>query len=496
VHRLTAPDWIVLWLYVAMLAVIAVRQKHKLHKQDDLFLAGRSMSRWPVAISMYVAIFSTNSLLGVIGWVNRPDGSIWIGLQNIGIVLAAPLVIWLYPDIYFRLRITSVYEYLERRFHYPLRAAAGVMFMGARVMWLATVLYGGSLVISQMMGFPHGQRWAILALAGLGTALALAGGMRAVIWTDVAQFCVLFGSVALMGTLAIGQSGGAAALFSTVAGAHRFDAPSVLSLSDNLSVASGLCLGLVSMLSSAGSDQVLIQTYLTAKDVREARASLWFNGLVLKPLSLIFPLLGVIIFGYFRQHPGDAAFMRNPDDALPVFILQVLPAGARGLAIGGIMAAMLTTFQAGLSALSACVQVDYIRRLRRQPMSDRTAVLLGRSLMTVWAGAIVGAAFYVLALGRNNSIIQILNMIMYPFSGVLLGVFLLGLLTRRAEGNGALWGALFGLLLTLALSFGRFPVSNFYYGAIAAASTFAAGYCASLAFPSPEGKKLEGLTHA
>jgi SSS family transporter len=496
VHRLTTPDWIMLGLYVAMLAIIATYQKRKLHKQDDLFLAGRSMSRWPVAISMYVAIFSTNTLLGVIGWVNRPDGSIWIGLQNIGIVLAVPIVIWLYPDIYFRLRITSVYEYLERRFNYPLRAAAGVLFMSARVMWLATVLYGGSLVISQMTGFPNGQRWAILAMAGLGTALALTGGMRAVIWMDVAQFCVLFGSVALMAALAIGRSGGTAAIFSTAASAHRFDAPAVLSLSDNLSIASGLCLGMVSMLSSAGSDQVLIQTYLTAKNVREARGSLWFNGLVLKPLSLIFPLLGVIIFGYFRGHPADAAFMRNPDDALPVFILQVLPAGARGLAIAGIMAAMLTTLQAGLSALSACVQVDYIRRWRTRPISDRGAVLLGRSLMTIWAVAIVAAAFYVLALGRNNSIIQILNMIMYPFSGVLLGVFLLGLLTRRSEGNGTLLGAVLGLLLTLGLSFGDFPISSFYYGAIAAASTFAAGYCASLAFPSPDGKKIEGLTHA
>jgi SSS family transporter len=486
----------VLALYVAMLAGIAVRQKRKLRKQDDLFLAGRSMSRWPVALSMYVAIFSTNTLLGVIGWVNRPDGDIWIGLQNIGIVLAVPIVIWLYPDIYFRLKITSVYEYLERRFHYPLRALAGVLFMSARVMWLATVLYGGSLVISQMTGFPAGQRWAILALAGLGTALALTGGMRAVIWTDVAQFFVLFGSVALMATIAIGESGGAAQIFSTAAAAHRFDTPPLVSVSDNLSVASGLCLGLVSMLSSAGSDQVLIQTYLTAKDVREARGSLWFSGLVLKPLSLIFPVLGVIIFGYFRQHPADAAFMRNPDDALPVFILQVLPAGARGLAIAGIMAAMLTTFQSGLSALSACVQVDYVRRWRQRPMSDRSAVLLGRCLMTGWAAVIVVAAFYVLALGRNNSIIQILNMIMYPFSGVLLGVFLLGLLTRRTEGNGALLGTVLGLLFTLALSFGRFPVSNFYYGAIAAASTFATGYCASFAFPSPDAKKIEGLTHA
>src|SRR5205823_5651222 len=131
-------------------------------------------------------------------------------------------------------------------------------------------------------------------------------------------------------------------------------------LTGNLSIAGGLLLGLVSMLASGGTDQVLLQTYLSAKNVHEARASLWFNGLVLKPMSLIFPFVGVLTFVYFKTHPAAAADMRVPDDALPVFILHAMPAGARGLAIAGILAAMLTTFQSGLSALSACVQVDYI----------------------------------------------------------------------------------------------------------------------------------------
>jgi Na+/proline symporter len=240
-----------------------------------------------------------------------------------------------------------------------------------------------------------------------------------------------------------------------------------------------------------------LQTYLTAKNVKEARASLWFNGLVLKPLSLMFPLLGVMIFVYFREHPAARASLRTADDALPVFIMNVLPAGARGLAIAGIMSAMLTTFQSGITALAACTQVDYIQRWRRQTLAPSAAVLLGRCLMSGWSAVIVLIALFVLRLGRQNSIIQILNILMYPFSGVLLGIFLLGLLTKRATPGATLGGAAAGFVITASIAVLQLPVSNFYYGAIATLATFAAGYAASLWPPvSASQKRIEDLTHA
>jgi SSS family transporter len=492
---LSFADWFVLGSYVAMLVGIAVFQKRTVKARDDLFLAGRSMSRWPVAISMYVALFSSNTLIGVIGWLNRPDGTIWIGLQNIGIILAVPLAVWLYPDIFFRLRITTAYEYLERRFDYPVRAVSSGLFIASRVMWMATMLYGGSLVATQITGLRDSLAPAVVSLMFVAAILSMIGGMRAVIWTDVAQFFVLFGSVLLMAVLAISKSGGVEQMVASAAEAGRFTRPPLFSASDDLSIMSGLFLGLVGMLSSVGTDQVVLQTYLTSKNVKAARDSLWFNGLILKPLSLMFPLLGVIIFVYFRTHPDDRALMRLPDDALPVFIVQVLPAGARGLALAGIMAALLTSLQGGLAALAACVQVDYLQRWMR-PLNDAGAVRLGRALMAGWGVMITIAALGVIRLGRDNSIIQILNKVMYPFTGVLLGIFLLGLLTRRASGGATLAGAIGGLLLTLYLPLGGVAVSNFYFGIIATASTFALGWCFSLLGTAPEASKVDGLSHA
>src|ERR1051325_4226431 len=113
---ISALDWIVLLAYAAVLVGISLYHSRKLKTQDDVLLAGRSMSRWPIALSMYMSLFSTNTFVFVTGWLNRPNGTIWIGLQNITIMLAVPLVLWLSPSLFFRLRISTAYEYLERRF--------------------------------------------------------------------------------------------------------------------------------------------------------------------------------------------------------------------------------------------------------------------------------------------------------------------------------------------------------------------------------------------
>lgn len=95
---------------------IALYHSRRLKSQGDLLPAGRSMRRWPIAVTMYMAVFSTNTFLGSTGWVSRPRSIFWIGVQTFGIILAVPPVVTLYPALFFRLRITSAYEYLDRCF--------------------------------------------------------------------------------------------------------------------------------------------------------------------------------------------------------------------------------------------------------------------------------------------------------------------------------------------------------------------------------------------
>ncbi len=517
-------DYLVLGAYSAGLIALSVKLSRRVRKQDDYFLAGRSMSRWPIALSMYVALFSTNSMLGVTGWLNRKDGTLWVGLVNIGIMLAVPAVIKLYPSIFFRLRITTAYEYLEKRFNYTVRAFGALFFLMARLMWLSIMIYSAALVISRMLAPAHesgrtGTVEAILLLGALGTTFALSGGMKAVVWTDVVQFFVLFGGVLTAGAIAVVKAGGLGKVLTIAVQAGKFDPPPLFDLTSELTIVSALSFGIFGYLSSAGADQIVLQTYLTAKSDAEAKKSLLWNGMVLKPLSLVFPCLGLLLFAFYHQNPRHAALMRIPDDALPVFIVAVLPAGVRGLMIAAVMSAVLTSVASGLTALSACVQVDFVRRLRARPMPDAATVALARSLVLLWGIAITAGALLVRTLGEQSNILQILNILMYPFSGVLLGVFLLGLLTRRANSAGAMAGAALGFAVTIAAPLARrvadaaigygitLPpevmaavrglnsISTFYYATLGTLSTVLFGYGVSLLFPGPPAAKLIGLSH-
>ena len=252
------------------------------------------------------------------------------------------------------------------------------------------MIYAASLLVAHLLGWTSesgaisGPTCAILLLGGLGTCFALAGGIRSVIWTDVLQFFVLFGGVLVMGLIAIHASGGLTHALSVAMQQGKFHPPQWFSPTEELTFASALSLGFFGYLSNAGADQVLMQTYLTAKSADEAKSSLLRNGFLFKPLSLLFPALGLFLFVYYRAHPEVALLLRVPDDALPVFVSYVLPSGIRGLMIAAIMAAVLSGLASGMTALTTCVQVDFVCRWKKNRLSDASAVRLARCLVLVW----------------------------------------------------------------------------------------------------------------
>jgi SSS family solute:Na+ symporter len=217
---------------------------------------------------------------------------------------------------------------------------------------------------------------------------------------------------------------------------------------------------------------------------------------------MIYPIVGVILFGYYRMHPEVGKLMRIPDDALPVFVMNVLPAGARGVMAMAMTTGVLTSMQSGLAAISATIQVNYANRWSGGQLSKRGSVVLARALMLATGLIIICAALGVQQLGQKNSVYQILNMVMYPFTGVLLGIFLLGILTHRANSRGVLIGGVMGFLVTLICPMAHViapeaflgRISSFYYAFVGATMTAAVGYAASYLFAPPPESNLRGLT--
>ncbi len=384
---------------------------------------------------------------------------------------------------------------------------------------MATMSYAAGLVVSQILGWSEFAAidGAIGVVVMVGTLLAVIGGMRAVIWTDAAQFFVLFGGVVSMVVASVWFGGGFGETIARAADAGKFDPPPLASFS-GFSILSALMLGFFSYLSGAGTDQVLLQTYLSAKSDKEAKKSLIINGFFLKPLSLIFPLLGLFLFTYYAIHPEVAALMRVPDDAVPVFVRHVLPIGLRGIILAAILSAVVDSLASGLAAWSACTQVDFIKRWQKRSWSDRFSVLIGRLLVVLGGITVLVSALFVRRIGENSNIIEVLNVVMYPFAGVLLGIVLLGLLTLRATPGGTLIGAVIGFATVLSTPLAsrvvglieggtlvpseqvtealRFlaDISSFYSAGIGASVTFIAGYLFSFLFRAPQAEKVDGLT--
>jgi Na+/proline symporter len=362
---------------------------------------------------------------------------------------------------------------------------------------------------------PEQQGWVIVLLGALGTFFAYSGGMHAVIWTDVIQFFIFAAALVLMVVLGIHLSGGLETVVTIGMEFGKFDMPPVFDPTEELSIVSGLLLGFVGMLASSGADQVILQTYFTAKSEKEAKAALWRNALWLKPISLIFPCLGLIMFTYFHQHPEAAAAMRSPDDALPVFVMNVLPVGVRGLMLVAVVSAVLSSLSSGIAAITAAIHTHAIQCWYRRPLLELQSLRLARILIVVAGAAIIVFGLAVKELGEKNNILQILNIVMYPFAGVLLGIFLLGLLTRRTNGRGVLIGAAIGFLVTICVPLLRLllpaevgsaasglvqmasdlgRISTFYFGFLGTLATMACGYLASLLSAPPPAEKWIGLT--
>jgi Na+/proline symporter len=249
--------------------------------------------------------------------------------------------------------------------------------------------------------------------------------------------------------------------------------------------------GLAASFISYGSDQAVIQRYLTTKDERAAARGIWTNGVLSVAATVLFFSMGTALYAFYRTHPRLLDPTLTEADAIfPWYIVTQLPAGAAGVLIAGVFAAAMSSLDSSMNSVATAVTTDFYRRFRPRA-ADRRCLALAR-----WSTVAVGAAGTAFALTMTGWDIKSLwdefAKVLGLFSGGLGGLFLLGILTRRAHGRGAV----VGLLLSGAAPFlvQRYtPASFLLYGACGLLASVVLGYAASLLIPAPR-RPLEGLT--
>eukprot|EP01052_Picozoa_sp_SAG31_P033242 SAG31_NODE_3732_length_3940_cov_35.007550_1_plen_471_part_00 len=447
-------DYLVCAVYFCAITWLGLRASTGRAKTSEEFLmASRSMGCCTVGFSVYAALFSGITMLGTPGYVYRYG--VVTAVQQLSALAAVPITTRVFIPAFYRLRLTSGYEYLELRFDLRVRAIGSALFVLRMFSYLGTALFAPALALEAVAGVP---RWLTIVVAGGVSALyTVHGGMRAVIYTDIAQFLVLWGSMLLITLIAwlncTDREGERVDVLAVAAHGRRagwmgqggifdfkFDLTSEFSFWNV--VFGGIPLTMVQL----SADQISIQRYLTAGSMRKAQNGLW-TKLVITPIFIpLGYLCGIALWVFYhtadRQDPVSNGQVANSDEVMPFFALTELPSGLAGLLIAGILAATMSTISSGLASVSTTLITDFILRfnITGRPSTDSGMRQLSQLVTVACVGIMMASAVAVSQFGAALAEISwVLNGLC---GGPLLGVFLLGLLSPTSTANGALAGIL------------------------------------------------------
>ena len=465
-------NYAILGAYLLAMLGIGLLFARKQKNTEDFFLAGRKMPWLVVGMSMYASLTSAVTFMALPGTAYREN--IAFIVVSFASMAVAPVLVALFYPFYHRLRVTTSYEYIARRFGPRARASAAGLFILARLGWLGLVIYAPSLALSVVSGIPLSA--CLLAMGGLATAYTVLGGLAADIWTDVVQFVLMLGGVVwLVVALADRAPGGVAGILSFARDhGHLHVADWHLSLT----AMSGWVVGVgyfFQLMQDYGTDQTTVQRMLAIPTSRGVTRALFFNA------SVDFVVIGALLFiglGLFACQAADPGLFPEGlagDRLLPTFIIRALPNGVSGLLIAALFAAAMSSMDSGISCVSTVIIHDFLRPARKTPATEAHDLRLARILTFALGAFATALAFYV---ARFAHLIEAYTHIVSLFNAPILGLFLLGMLTRRADFAGWAVGALVAIAATQALQ--SFTAVHFsYHFPIALFLVVALGYAAS-----------------
>lgn len=473
-----AANYAVLGLYLAILVGMGVYFSRREKSTEDYFTAGGRVPWWAAGLSLFGTAFSTIAFMSV------PAKSYATDLTYLPFsfaqFLAVPVVIAIYLPIYRRLRITTSYEYLEMRFNVATRMLGALMFLLFQFSRFAIVLYLPAIALSLVTGI--NLELCIVVMGALSIVYTVMGGIEAVIWTDVLQVVVLMGGALLCLALIVFGLDGGVAEFVQVAGAdgklRALDFTPSLSTPSIWVVAVG---AFAYTLIYAGSDQTYVQRYQTTSTEKEAAKGLWVFGLVLIPSGLLFYGLGTVLYVFFKTRPEALdPTLANADAIFPYYIVSQLPPGVAGLLIAGLFAASMSSLDSSMNSASAVITTDFYRRIKKD-VAESDAFSFARRV-TVAVG-LAGTGFaLIMSQWHIPSLWDEFLKLIGLLAGGLGGLFLLGILSKRANGTGAIVG-LIGSGVVQYFVQKYLPIHLLLYTFTGFVSCMAIGYAASLAIP-------------
>ena len=479
-------------LYLVGITLFGLRFRKKEKTLAGYFLADRSVPWWAIALSIVSAETSTLTIISIPGLAYDSDFTF---LQLVlGYLVARIVIVTIFLPQYFQGELYTAYELMARRFGKRIHRFTAGTFLCTRALAEGVRVFAISIVVNialqkYLLHFMS-ESTSVWVSIGIVTFLTLIytfeGGMTAVIWTDVVQMFIYIGGT-LIGfwTLVHLVPGGWDAISTQVDAAHKFRVFDwVPSWTKPYNFIAGVLGGTFLTTASHGTDQLMVQRLLAAKNQRESKIALLSSGGAILLQFTLFLLVGASLWVFYHGTPAKELFGRA-DRIFPSFIVSQMPIGISGLLIAAILAAAMSNMSAALNSLSSSTVVDFY--MRRHPEAD----LNSRMRISRWATVGWALVLFLLAVGTQYAgqrVLELgLSLASIPYGG-LLGVFLLGVLTKKATETGALIGMACGMALNLWLWIAPMPqvqlmqtkVAFTWYVVLGSTVTFTVGYLASL----------------
>lgn len=446
-------DIIVFLLFTGGVVAFGCSFFKKKGTSEEFTSAGRSLPGWVVGMSIFATYVSSISYLGYPGKAFSGDWNAFV--FSLSIPIASYFAARYFVPFYRSQDSISAYSFLENRFGPWARIYASSCYLLTQIARTGSILYLLALPMNVLLGW---NIQTIIIVTSVAIVLySMLGGMKAVIWTEAIQGIILIGgALVCMFILLFDMPEGPAQTFSIAMEDGKF---SLGSFGSSLSESTfWVCLiyGVFTNLQNYGIDQSYVQRYHTAKNEKEAKFSALFGGYLFIPVSAVFFMIGTGLYAFYKVHPGVLPDGVGADYVFPFFIVNELPVGLTGLLIASIFAAGMSTIATSVTSSSTIILTDYYQRFRKHAGNrERMLVLKLSSVGVGVAGILVAFAFM-----SVQSTLDAWWALASIFSGGMLGLFLLGYISRKARNFDAVLGVVCGVILVCWIVISPFVHAN------------------------------------
>ena len=473
----TMIDLAIVIIYLAAVLFAGMYFSKKRMTGKEYFKGDGTIPWWVTSVSIFATLLSPISFLSIAG--NSYNGTWVLWFAQLGIFIAVPLTIRLFLPVYSKLKIDTAYHYLELRYKSKgLRVLGALLFIIYQIGRMSIIMYLPSVVLAPLVGININVLIIIMGIIAI--VYSYGGGLKSVLWTDFIQGLVLIaGVVFTLIYLVFSIDGGIGTIFTTLQNG-KFLAPNEVIFDPNILKSSVFIILVgagINTFSSYISSQDVVQRFTTTTDIKELRKMTFGNGFLSIGTTTVIYLIGTALFVFYHQNP-QLLQTAHQDQIFASFIVYQLPIGVSGILIAAIYAASQSTLSTGLNSVATSWVLDIQDSFNRQISEEKQTKIA--KLVSLGVGIIAIIVSMILANGEIKSAYEWFNSFMGLVLGVLAGIFVLGVITKKATSIGAYAGFFTSAIIVINLKYNHPEVTSWSYAIISIGVSCIIGYIISL----------------